>query len=69
MIKATNHRYVPGCVPDVVGLVLGKVVELLRLACPDLGLLELGDLLLVVHLPHVVLHRLVCEMERPLVVL
>jgi hypothetical protein len=59
----------PGGVPDVVGLVLGEVVEIAGLAQPDLGLLVLGHLLLVEHLPHVVLRRLVREVERPLVVL
>lgn len=64
-----KQPFVPGGVPDIVSLVLGQVVELLRLPHPDLGLLVLGDLLLVKHLPHVLLHRLVREVERPLVVL
>nr|ACN33368.1 unknown [Zea mays] len=58
-----------GGVPDVVGLVLGEVVEVAGLAQPDLGLLVLGHILPVEHLPHVVLRRLVREVERPLVVL
>jgi hypothetical protein len=58
-----------GGVPEVVGPVLGEVVVLLRPRRPDAGLLVLGDPLLAEHLPHVVLHRLVREVERPLVVL
>lgn len=67
--KTTITTYVPGGVPEVVGLVLGLVVLLEWPLCADGGLAVAGDLLLTVHLPHVVLHRLVGEVEGALVVL